>query len=74
MDRRKCRVYARAGIKIYWIVNLVDSQIEVYTNPTGPRSKSPRYRKQHIYGINDKVPLVIDGKEVARIPVRDLLP
>ena len=29
----KCRIYARAGIQEYWIVNLVDTQIEVYSSP-----------------------------------------
>ena len=31
----KCRIYARAGVPIYWIVNLVDEQIEVYSSPVG---------------------------------------
>jgi Uma2 family endonuclease len=69
----KARIYARAGIKVYWIVNLVEMQIEVYTNPVR-RGKDPRYRQQQNYGIGDEVPLVIDGKELARIAVRDLLP
>lgn len=30
---RKAAVYARAGIADYWIVNLVDWQLEVYRNP-----------------------------------------
>src|SRR5262249_42023536 len=29
----KGRIYARAGIECYWIINLVDRQIEVYTSP-----------------------------------------
>ena len=29
------RVYASSRISVYWIVNLVDRQLEVYTNP-GP--------------------------------------
>ena len=70
----KARIYARAGIGIYWIVNLVDSQVEVYTEPTGRRNQQPRYRRQTIYGINDSVPLFIEGKEIGRIAVRDMLP
>jgi Uma2 family endonuclease len=30
---KKVRRYARAGIRDYWIVNLVDHQLEVYRNP-----------------------------------------
>jgi Uma2 family endonuclease len=66
-------IYARAGIVEYWIVNLVDEQIEVYTDPTGP-DPAPRYRQQHIYGVKDVVPLVIDGQTVAQLPVRNILP
>lgn len=31
----KLGVYAEAGIADYWIVNLIDQQIEVYRNPVG---------------------------------------
>jgi len=70
----KFRIYARASIGIYWIVNLVNSQVEVYTEPTGRRTQQPRYRRQTIYGVNDAVPLFIEGKEIGRIAVRDILP
>lgn len=73
-DRKvKGRVYAHASIPIYWIVNLLKAQVEVYSDPTGP-IKKPRYRKKQVYGIDDKVPLVIDGKVVGTIAVRDLIP
>jgi len=32
-DRRKCRIYSKAGIAIYWIVNLEADCIEVHTQP-----------------------------------------
>jgi Uma2 family endonuclease len=69
----KARVYARAGIPVYWIVNLVDSQIEVYTAPTGP-SDEPHYQSRRDFHAGDSVPLVIDSTELALIPARDLLP
>jgi Uma2 family endonuclease len=69
----KKELYAEARIPVYWIVNLVDHQLEVYTNPTGPASP-PDYRAQQVYGPAEDVPVVIDGQEVARIPIRDLLP
>jgi Uma2 family endonuclease len=73
-DRQdKGRVYANAGIVCYWIINLVDRQVEVYTDPTGPDA-DPRFRQRHDYGVNDTVPLVIEGREVGRIAVRELLP
>jgi Putative restriction endonuclease len=69
----KARVYARANIVCYWIVNLVDRRVEVYTDPTGPGA-SPAFRQHRDCGLNESVPLVIGGQEVAQVPVRDLLP
>lgn len=69
----KLRIVARAGIPVYWIINLVDRRIEVYSEPTGPAAE-PAYRAQQTCGIRKSVPLVIDGEENARIPVRALLP
>jgi Uma2 family endonuclease len=66
-------IYARAGLPIYWIVNIPDHRLEVYSDPTGP-ADAPDYRQHRDYGPDDDVPLVIEGREVARIPVRDLLP
>ena len=31
------RIYARARIPVYWIVNLVDEKVEVYSKPKGGR-------------------------------------
>ena len=67
------RRYAASGIAIYWIVNLVANRIEVYTEPTGP-DPSPDYRSRVDYGPDDAVPFVIEGREIARIPVRAILP
>jgi Uma2 family endonuclease len=69
----KHRIYARSRVPVYWIVNLIDMHIEVYTDPTGPDAE-PRYRQRQDYGPDDSIPLVLDGKEIDRIPVRDLLP
>jgi Uma2 family endonuclease len=69
----KKRLYARAGYPIYWIVNLAERQIEVYTEPSGPRKK-PDYRQRRDYRLADEIPVVLDGDEIARIPVREMLP
>jgi hypothetical protein len=68
----KARLYARAGIVCYWIVNLVDRQIEVYTDPTGP-DPEPHFRQSNDFLPNDEIRLVIDGKEIGRIPAADFL-
>ena len=67
----KKRVYARAGIPVYWIENLVDKQIEVYSEPDA--ADTPDYRQRHVYTLIDTVPLIINGLEIAQLPVKDLL-
>jgi Uma2 family endonuclease len=69
---RKGRIYARARIPVYWIINLVESQVEGYTDPKA--GKSPAYQRRQDYGATDRVPIIIAGKEIGRIAVRDLLP
>src|SRR5579883_969246 len=61
--------YARAGIPVYWIVNLVDNQVEVYSQP-GPDG----YQSHLVFKPGEDVPVVIDRVEVGRIAVADLLP
>lgn len=70
---RKKRIYARAGISVYWIVNLIKLQIEVYTVPDH-QSTPPDYRQRRIYRGADRIPVVLDGKEVGQLLVSDILP
>ena len=72
-DRAKCRIYAAAAIPTYWIVNLVDAQIEVYSDPTGP-GPSPEFNQRDIYKANQSLRLVIDGQPIGEITASDLLP
>lgn len=72
-DRQdKGRMYARARIPIYWIINLNARQVEVYTEPKG--GKVPAYRRRSDYRLDAKVPLVIEESEVGQVSVGDLLP
>jgi Uma2 family endonuclease len=68
----KLRLYARSRIQLYWILNLIHGRVEVYTEPRGGRT--PAYGKRQDYGPGDSVPLVIGGKRLGTIPVRQLLP
>lgn len=72
-QRDKARIYARAGIVCYWIINLVDRRVEVYTQPSGP-GDAPAYGALQTFQPGDAVPLVLDGNTVASVPVADLLP
>jgi Uma2 family endonuclease len=68
----KARIYARAGIPVYWIVNVIDRQIEVYTQPSGP-CESPAYAKQDVFALGVSVPVVLDGNTAGTIAVSDVM-
>ncbi len=72
-QRDKTRIYARGGIPCYWIVNLVDRRVEVYTQPSGPTAV-PAYGAFQVFQPIDSVPLVLDGNTVGAVPAADVLP
>jgi len=70
----KASLYAKAGIAEYWIVNVVDRQLEVYRQPgADPNARYEfGYGETHILTPGDTVaPL---ARPEARIAVADLLP
>jgi Uma2 family endonuclease len=62
------RVYAAAGIPVYWIVNLAEGQIEISADPG-----HDGYQSHQVLGRGQDVPVVVAGIEVAWIAVSDLL-
>jgi Uma2 family endonuclease len=75
LDRRfKAHLYARAGITDFWIVNLVDGVLEVYSEPVASEAAPYgwRYASVVIARPGDFVtPL---GAQHSRVAVADLLP
>ncbi len=69
----KRRRYAASKVPVYWIVNIKKRQIEVYREPVGAGT-SATYQFTEIYGEDAAAPVLIDGAEVGRITVRDILP
>lgn len=69
----KKRIYARAGIPVYWIVNLVHRQIEVFTQPGGDMEK-PDYAECQVFTQTQDLPIILDGREIGRLAVKDALP
>jgi hypothetical protein len=67
----KRRVYAGAGIAQMWIVNLIDRQIEVYTDPDRAAGV---YRAEAVHPADGTIALTLDGAAIASCPVADLLP
>jgi Uma2 family endonuclease len=70
----KAALYARAGITIYWIVNLNERQIEVYSEPLIAEAGAAAYQQRQDYVIDDSVPLYLAGRVVAQLPVPEFLP
>jgi Uma2 family endonuclease len=71
---RKARLYARAGIPEYWIVNLVDRVLEVYRDP-GPLPGRPSeygYRSVQRFAPPEAVTPLSPGAGAVR--VADLMP
>jgi Uma2 family endonuclease len=65
----KRELYASSGIPVYWIVNLIDHRLEVYTGPQGDD-----YASRADLAPGDRVAVVIAGQTVGQITVSDLLP
>jgi hypothetical protein len=68
----KKRIYGRAGIACYWVVNVIEDYIEVFAQPSGNVTK-PAYGKPTVYRMGDTMPLIIDGREVGRLTVAEIL-
>jgi Uma2 family endonuclease len=69
----KGRVYARAGIPVYWIVNVADRRVEVYTNPD-TTANPPAYKTRTDYQPGDVVSVMLDGAVAGTVAVSELLP
>ena len=68
-DRRNAATYAAEGVPIYVIVNLGERQIELHSDPV-----EDIYRTRTILAESDEFPVILDGREVGRVRVADLLP
>jgi Uma2 family endonuclease len=69
----KKSIYAQAGIPCYWLVNLIDRRIEEYTDPV-TSGENPDCRQRRDYSADAEIALLLDGRRIATVPVRDLLP
>lgn len=68
----KLQLYAAEKVAQYWVINLIDRRVEVYTNPRG--GKTPAYRSRTEYTPGHAVPVTIGKKTVGSIRVSELLP
>jgi hypothetical protein len=68
-DRKMVLTYAATGVPVYWIVNLVERQVEVYTSPA-----ADGYGVRLDYLPGQEVPVILDGTVVDHIRVSEILP
>ena len=72
-DRRgKAPIYAAGRIPWFWIVNVADKIVEIYSDPKG--GALPEYRKRHDYKIGEQAPVVLNGNTVGHVAVVNLFP
>jgi Uma2 family endonuclease len=69
----KARLYARAGIPVYIIVDLIHRHLEIHREPASSEPE-PRYAEQEIAQAGDRIPVVIAGQTVGSIDVECVLP
>lgn len=67
---RKCEAYAAAGIASYWIVNLLNDCVEVYSNVI---VENRTYASLDVYHVEQAVPFTILGTNYA-LPVSSIFP
>jgi len=68
-DRDMARIYGASAVPVYWIVNLVNRQVELYSGP------SPAgYRYCEVLKSGQQIPVFAGGVEIGRIGVDDILP
>ena len=72
-DRLKCRIYAHAGVSTYWLVNLVDNQIEVYSD-LAETGRNAVYTSELVYESDKTILFCVPNREAIEILVSDLLP
>lgn len=76
LDRSvKQRIYAAAGIPVYWLVNLRACNVEVFSQPQLPSGHNPpSYQAHCIIDAQGAVAFELAGQHLGQIRVADLLP
>jgi Uma2 family endonuclease len=65
--------FAAAGIPVYWLIDQIRRRVEIHANPTGS-GKDAHYARVESYDEGRDFPVVIDGQELGRINVSEILP
>ena len=68
-DRMMAVIHGAGGVPTYWIINLVDRQVEVYSDPF-----QGGYQSRVEFKPGQAIPVVIASQQVGTIAVDDVLP
>jgi Uma2 family endonuclease len=71
--QEKSQIYARSNVGAYWVIDVNNGLIHVFTNPSGPTA-APAYANHAEIRPPGTVVLTLDGVAVGPIPATDLLP
>jgi Uma2 family endonuclease len=75
LDRRfKATLYAQAGLREYWIVNLVDHTLEVHRDPQPAADAADLWMYRSVEVLRPPAALTPQAAPDTRIPVAELLP
>ena len=66
----KKRIYANAGIPIYWILNLRERRLEVYTQP---KMEESEYAHSQIFTESESINITLKEVGIRTILIKDLL-
>lgn len=66
----KLSLYAEAGVPAYWIVDIDARTITVHAEPTS----EGEFGRVETFAEGASAPVVVDGREIGRIAVKDVLP
>ena len=72
--KKKASLYARAGIRDYWIVNIPDKCIEVRRDPIADANSPSGYRYASLTTLRSAEHISPLAHPTAQIPIADLLP
>lgn len=65
---QKLAAYIKGGITVYWIINLVERQVEVYSDP-----RPDGYWSIQVFTPGQHVPVMLDGRLIGHVAVDDIL-
>jgi Uma2 family endonuclease len=68
----KAKLYAAAGIPEYWIVNLIDRQVEVFGEPATDSNPLCGYQRRSV--VKDEVAFTLEGRQLGNIRLTEILP